>query len=309
MNYNLTVSAPAYKQEPTAVRLTSEEIQRFNEKIKGDIDQASKELFDDGKRSHLGASVIGDDCSRKLWYSFRWVAENSFSGRMLRLFNRGHRMERVFVDLLKSIGFDVREYSEGTTQFRIVGVEQHFGGSLDGLSLLPQRYIEWMAKLADIGPILLEFKTHNDKQFNELIKKGVVRSHPKHYAQMSSYGYGYSIRYALYCPVNKDKDEVDFQLVELNLDLGRSLVAKAHGIIYADDPPPRISLNPAYFECKFCEHIQLCQYGETKSIPVNCRSCESSMPIEEGQWYCKRFANTIPRDFIPKGCDQHRPIV
>ena len=44
---------------------------------------------DNGWREHLGASEIGDPCSRKLWYLFRWVAVKKFDARMLRLFARG----------------------------------------------------------------------------------------------------------------------------------------------------------------------------------------------------------------------------
>ena len=37
--------------------------------------------------AHLGASIIGKDCERALWYDFRWVTRWAFTGRMLRLFD------------------------------------------------------------------------------------------------------------------------------------------------------------------------------------------------------------------------------
>jgi hypothetical protein len=52
-------------------------------------------------REHLGASVIGRECDREIWYGFRWFKDNLFDGRMLRLFDRGRREEPVvLVDLM-----------------------------------------------------------------------------------------------------------------------------------------------------------------------------------------------------------------
>jgi len=45
----------------------------------------------DFRRAHLGASLVGHSCTRFLFYSYRWVAPPRFPGRMLRLFDRGHR--------------------------------------------------------------------------------------------------------------------------------------------------------------------------------------------------------------------------
>ena len=60
---------------------------------------------DDGFRDHLGASIIGKDCERALWYDFRWVTRSTFSGRMLRLFDTGKREEdRLVRDLRRRVG-------------------------------------------------------------------------------------------------------------------------------------------------------------------------------------------------------------
>lgn len=63
----------------------------------------------------LGASQIGRECERQLWYGFRWATMGeAFDGRMLRLFNRGHREEAVFVEELRGIGCDVRDVDPST---------------------------------------------------------------------------------------------------------------------------------------------------------------------------------------------------
>lgn len=67
---------------------------------------------EDGRRKHLGGSLIGRKCLRELWYSFRWATTKPLSGRMVRLFNRGHREEFRFVEWLRIIGVEVKEYSD-----------------------------------------------------------------------------------------------------------------------------------------------------------------------------------------------------
>ena len=62
---------------------------------------------DDGFRDHLGASIIGKDCERALWYDFRWAARRGFSGRMLRLFDTGKREEDRLVRDLRRTGATV----------------------------------------------------------------------------------------------------------------------------------------------------------------------------------------------------------
>ena len=49
---------------------------------------------------HLGASILGRDCPREIWYSFRWVHREKHEPRMLRLFIRGHLEEPRFIALL-----------------------------------------------------------------------------------------------------------------------------------------------------------------------------------------------------------------
>ncbi len=39
-----------------------------------------------GFRSHLGASLIGKECERAIWFDFRWVTRARHPGRLLRLF-------------------------------------------------------------------------------------------------------------------------------------------------------------------------------------------------------------------------------
>ena len=41
-------------------------------RILEEIDEYCVRTYDGGHRSHLGASLIGRECKRYLWYVFRW---------------------------------------------------------------------------------------------------------------------------------------------------------------------------------------------------------------------------------------------
>lgn len=256
------------------------------------------EHLNDGQRKHLGASVIGDLCSRKLWYSFRWFAK-PFSreeiekvGQKMRLFNRGHREEESIVSYLQSIGFQFEHSQEN--QLRIVDHDGHFGGSLDNTGFLPARY-------GCTEKILFEFKTANDQNFKKLQKEGVKLAQPKHWTQVCTYGYKTGIRYCLYVCVNKDNDELYIDLLELDFDIGAIMVAKAKSIIYAQESPPPFTRQPTNYACKWCDFKDHCHYK--KSADRNCRSCRHASAVADGQWYCDKHKGTIPETFIPVGCE------
>ena len=76
-------------------------------RILEEIDEYCVRAYDGGHRSHLGASLIGRECKRYLWYVFRWCLHEKTTGRQQRLFNRGHREEARFIEWLEGIGFKI----------------------------------------------------------------------------------------------------------------------------------------------------------------------------------------------------------
>lgn len=154
--------------------------------------------------------------------------------------------------------------------------------------------------------ILLEFKTHNTKSFCHLTANTLKLSKPQHFVQMSMYGKGYGFKYGLYCAINKNDDDLYFELVELDWNLAIQNENKARDIITSNVPPPRISNQSSYFECKYCNFVDICHHGEC--VEVNCRSCKYSEPAEAASWKCNKFNSAIPNDFIAKGCSEHVSI-
>ena len=221
----------------------------------------------DGFRDHLGASIIGRECSRDAWYTFRWATLPVFPARILRLFNRGHLEEARFIALLRQAGIQTWHTAENGKQFRITGLNPHFGGSLDGVGLgFPE--ID--------GYTLNEFKTHNAKSFTKLVKEGVVKAKPEHFSQCVSYMYRQGLKKTVYMAVNKDNDDLHLEILDARDDIARFTEEKAAGIIESPVAPPKCNNSPSWYTCKFCSHSAVCHYG---AAPIKtCRSCEHAKP-------------------------------
>ena len=276
--------------------------ERLEQLLADDVELFCQTYYEQGHRNHLGASEVGEPCWRKLWYGFRWVKLEHFSGRMMRLFNVGHSAEPRFVAYLRGIGFEVKEIDDTTgKQFRINGAMGHYGGSLDGIAKPPSHY-----EIQEDVILSLSFKTNNTGQgYEKVSKEALSKSKPKHWAQECQYGYKMGIRYCIYMIENKNDSDITFKVIELDWNYGRQLEDKATQIIFAKEPPPRISENPAMFDCKFCNYQGICHRGET--VEKNCRSCRNAMPTDNATWTCA-YHGVIPEDFIKSGCDQWLPI-
>lgn len=262
-----------------------------------DLDKFCASYYEQGHRNHLGASELGEECWRLLWYKFRWVKLEIFDGRMMRLFNVGHSAEPRFVAYLRGIGFEVKEFDEDGKQFRISGAMGHYGGSLDGLCKAPSRY-----QLSEDIILSLSFKTNNTGSgYEKVSKEALSKSKPKHWAQECQYGYKTGIRYCIYMIENKNDSDITFKVIELDWNYGAQLEKKAEQIIFSVEPPPRISEQPSFYNCKYCHLAGICHHGEKPE--KNCRSCRNAKPVENAKWQCS-LHGIIPEDFIKKGCDE-----
>ena len=237
---------------------------------------------DTQNRPHLGASVIGRECARELWYAFRWATLVRHSGRLLRLFERGQREEAVFVENMRAAGITVYDTDPATgRQFSFKDIGGHFGGSMDACALgILEAPTTWH---------VVEMKTHNAKSFAKLQSEGVERSKPEHAAQMQCYMYWTGMDRAFYLAVNKDTDELYSERLHANHGQSVALIEKARRIITAQEPPARLSERPDWYQCAWCNHKAICHHG---AIPeVNCRTCAHSTPELNGdaRWSCARF--------------------
>jgi hypothetical protein len=249
-------------------------------------------------RSHMGASVIGGHCAREIWYSFRWFTRPNHTGRLLRLFNRGHLEEGRFIAALLTIGCQVFQQDSNGKQFKISASNGHFGGSGDGIVYgipdCPEQYM------------LCEFKTHGEKSFTELKKKGVAVVKPEHVVQMNIYMEKMKIPLCLYGAVNKNTDELYFEIIIADKELAIAKLELADTLIAMQKPPDKISKTSAYYKCRFCDHRPVCFFGAEPDH--NCRTCVHSQPIENAEWICGFTGEILTKEKQLVGCDVHNSI-
>lgn len=251
---------------------------------------------DSGFRSHLGASLIGRECGRELWYGFRWVMKQKFSGRMLRLFNRGHCEEARFIAMLLISGMRVVQQDENGHQFRISRVGGHLGGSGDGI-------VYGCPDVPDNQPCLSEFKTHGEKSFVKLVKEGVQEAKFEHYVQMQSYMKEMGLWYALYLAVNKNTDELYGEIIMREDHVAEQYLDRGEKVIFMESPPKRIATTPAFFKCKFCNYSDICHKGAP--VERNCRTCMFSQPLPNGTWHCQKYNCTIDKELQLASCTEY----
>lgn len=249
-------------------------------------------------RTHLGASLIGGECARAIWYGWRWATKPTFSGRILRLFNRGHLEEARFIALFLMIGCQVYQQDENGKQYRISHAEGHFGGSGDGIAV-------GLLELQPGQPCLLEFKTHSEKSFIEVVKKGVREAKFEHYVQMQMYMKKMGLAVALYGAVNKNTDALHLEYIFLDNATADQFLHRGELLVWMDEAPNKISQTPGFFKCKWCDHAPVCHMN--RAPDRNCRTCKFSRPVKNAQWVCMKEVEHVvidkQRQFT--GCDSY----
>lgn len=239
----------------------------------GDAYSENNEPF----RTHLGASMIGRECAREIWYGWRWATNTQHPGRILRLFNRGHLEEGRFIALFLMIGCQVYQQDEHGKQYRISYAEGHAGGSGDGVAI----------GLPDLAPgqaALLEFKTHGDKSFTMLTKVGVREAKFEHYVQMQLYMHKMGLAVALYGAVNKNTDELHLELITLDVATAEQFLNRGVQLVWMNTAPKKLSNSPGFYKCKFCDHKGVCHTNQEPAR--NCRTCAHSKPYPNKVWGC-----------------------
>lgn len=251
----------------------------------------------DDFRLHFGVSQAGHHCERYLWLAFRWAFKEKFSGRMLRLFRRGHEEERFFIDDLRAIGCEVFDVDGNGKQFS-VNFGSHVSGSMDAIirSGVPE---------APSKPHIAEFKTHSDKSFKDLKDKGVEKSKFTHFVQMQLYMHGEGIDRALYLAVNKNDDELYCERVRYDESVAVKYLDRSKRIALSERAPePCAGASPEWYLCKFCPAYDMCHRGAI-TMQMNCRTCAHSTAKPDGTWHCARWGDTIPSANQYTGCDSH----
>jgi hypothetical protein len=241
-------------------------------------------------------SSIGDNCARRLWLGLHWaVKSGGMSLRIKNLFATGTKAEDFIIKDLERIGIKVTKRQE-----EITGFMGHARGFTDGrCENVPE---------APKTEHLLEMKTHNEKYFKILIRDGVKKGFPKHYAQCHRYMKGLGLKRTLYAGYNKNTSEYYIERIHYDSGFADDLIRKEQNIIASPTAPTK-QFERSWFECKFCAFIGVCH--DQEPLDKNCRTCEHSDLGEEGKWFCTFLEgeqHEIPKSVQETGCEHYKAI-
>lgn len=262
----------------------------------------------DKPRLYLGASIIGTECERRLWYGFRWAAVEQFDAATLYRFDDGHRTEDVLANRLRLVpGLELHTVDPATSrQFGVEDFGGHFRGHLDGAVLglrqAPKTWHVWEAKA--VNDEKLAKLTKLKAEVGE--KQALAAWDPVYFAQAIVYMH-YTGMTRHYLTATSPGGRVT-EGVRTNVDslAAAQLRAKAERIIFAGEPRPKISNDPAWFQCKWCPAHKVCHGGALP--PVTCRTCAHATPERDGSWSCAILRRALTAGEQRQACPQHRYI-
>lgn len=298
---------------------------RIAERIAKEIDAYCVQAYDGGHRTHLGASLIGRDCKRFLWYVFRWVKHVPTTGRQQRLFNRGHREEERFIEWLEGIGFQL--WFENREGFWYHPESNSYGLSTDGN--LPDGLCDWITeghpkyrthvarakasglefpqfRISDVNghfggsldgiakfppswgidePVLLEFKTSGTGRKFTLLKDNKMVVEKKDHFAQTS-TYGAKYGFNYVIYLCINKNDDDLHVEVSKLDHTLGQqMISKAEQIITSQTPP-----PKLSETPTFTDCRYCDMKdvchEGAGIERNCRSCIHATPVENAQWHC-----------------------
>ena len=151
----------------------------------------------------------------------------------------------------------------------------------------------------------VEIKSHNDRSFKELVKKGVASAKPSHWRQCQYYMFKRERAKCLYFAVNKNTDDRYSEIIEFSPVDMAALQTRLELIVESARAPARVAKSPDKFPCIMCKHKKVCHV----ELPQrNCRTCihATAVIMETGDgWHCEKHCKPLTTDEQKAGCDDH----
>jgi hypothetical protein len=213
------------------------------------------------RRSYLGASALGDECERKLWYSIRpEVPRIPFNAASLKRFEDGHHGEAVMANRLRMVpGIELWTLDDKTGgQIGGTLYDGQFGWHVDGV-------IRGLLQAPET-PHVWEHKQVGQKKYDELRKlkstlgekAALAAWDPVYYAQGVLYLELLDLtRHYLTAGTPGGRDFISCR-TEANSVMAKALISKAGRVLAAKEPPSRLSERPEYFKCRWCDFREAC---------------------------------------------------
>ena len=209
-------------------------------------------------RDYLGASAVGDACERRAQFDYAGAPrETGFSGRTLRIFDRGHFGEEMVRGWLLDAGFDVTQKNQRTgAPYAFSQLDGRFRGHVDGV-ILDGPVITGFGY-----PALWENKAVGAKSFKAFEKDG-IKARPAYADQVAIYQayIGLTENPALFTVLNMDTCEILALPVPFDPVRAQRASDRAVRIVQATaagELLPRPFADRTHFECRMCAFVQRC---------------------------------------------------
>lgn len=221
-------------------------------------------------RTYLGASRWGVECARALAYEWHQTPKDEgrgFPAGLLRVFDMGHDAEDRVAAYLIAAGFKLETRACHGGQFEFLAAynferEQHdLGGHYDGIiNAVPEGVECPFSKF----PLIWENKGLNDNQFGKVEKQGVKKAKPIYYVQMQAYMAYARLEGALFTAINRNDGRIYAEWVHFDRQTAQEASDKAVRVVKTTEPEemPRISDDPSFYLCRFCDFAGRCHKKE-----------------------------------------------
>jgi hypothetical protein len=226
----------------------------LNVAIDACVEQASaRKHASDQARGYLGASLIGDECLRKI--QFEWmVAAAAVPARVHSIFARGHFFEAETRHMLIDAGF-VFAPPEVLSFTAVDGlIAGHADGIIINAPAVPGLYLP--------TPALWEHKALNARNFRAVERDGLAKVFPRYAAQVALYqNFLGVLNPALVSVTNADTSERLHFTVPFDARRAQEASDRAVRVIEATragELLPRLDPACEDFRCKMCSHRERC---------------------------------------------------
>lgn len=251
----------------------------FSDLFNEEIDAAQKEYKDqETPRDYLGGSRLGVHCERALGYEYHKTPKDEgrgFSGRVYRIFDRGHDGEARMAEYLKRAGFDLEEEKPSGGQWGFAVAQDEEGiyrlrGHADGIIRGgPSRIGSY--NMDKRYPMLWENKIIKSSRYAALQKAGAKESEWEYFVQCQVYMAYLGLEYALFTAVNADTMHVHAELIPLDLEIAQAASDKGVRVIKSVSPEelPKIAHSQTDFRCRWCDWQDQCWATKEVSKDIN----------------------------------------
>lgn len=245
------------------------------------INQQTVALKKNWNSTRLGASVIGSlvgiECDRYLWYSYRWYPQKKDTAEVIRAKEKGKRAETSLLMWLNRSGADV-------TDLQYKAMKGNLVAKLDGI-------------IND--HTVLSFKTMKQTSFNAVKKHGIKKAFLPYYIQSQVEMCLTGLKETYYLIWCKNSEELYEETIQYDPSVKRH-IARAKSVTEQNRTiPARLSENADFYLCKsLCPYTEVCHFG--KPVQQNCRNCAY---CDGSTWNCEKRMTGVDTN---AGCSLHK---